>query len=373
MIIINEDNFLSTYSQYQQELVKQHNLANKFRNNGMSPNNISKKYNISKGRLGHWYYHKKLPCPLKSILFLKENQLLPLKMEKTNRFKTILRIFAWIYGDGTLGKSDYYICLSGQKEDLEKLSKEIERYLKFKTRITLIKTDKGSCYHLEIQGKGNRIFGRFLASMGAPVGDKVLQSFYLPTWLVNAPRWIKIEFLNILLSNEMRTPKLDKHKISIKSMSFRLSKDVNLVEYHKEFLNQLKYMLTELETPTSPIFSEKGIYRRKDGKETVSMGFNIMANHLAFLKFANIFNLEYCKFKEKKMEEVQSIIKDRIKKDIDNIESYNTAIKFQHQGYGLAQTARKMQLPYGRIKSWYSGFKPRFYNNFEEVNKYVKK
>lgn len=367
MIIVDENKFVATYCDYQQNCVKEHAIATNLRGK-LAPYEISDKYNISKGRLNHWFNAQKIPRPLRAINCLKQKDFLPLKIEETEKFKTILRLFSWMYGDGTLGKADCYISLTGQKEDLEVFAKEIEKNLGFETRITFVQTKgNGIAYHLEVQGDGNRLLGRLLYAMGAPIGDRVKQVFYLPEWLINSPKWVKKEFLEILFANELQTPILDKNKISaVKSMNLRLSKDKKLMEHHKKFLSQIKELISEFDLDTSDISIESGEFLRKDGIISKAAGFPILTNHINFLKFANTFNLKYCKSKQESIEKVKKKVIEELSKEIRITKLYDKAMEMKKQGHGLAKTSRTLNLEYGRIKSWFGGSKPIHYKNLKE-------
>lgn len=367
MIIVDENKFVATYCDYQQNCVKEYAIATKLRGN-LSPCEIENKYAISRGRLNHWFNAQKTPRPLRAINCLKRKRLLPLKIEETEKFRTILRLFSWMYGDGTLGKADCYISLTGQKDDLSIFAKEIEQNLGFETRITFVQTKgNGIAYHLEIQGDGNRILGRLLHAMGAPIGDRVKQVFYLPDWLINSPKWVKKEFLEILFSNELQTPILDKDKTSaVKSMNLRLSKDKKLMEHHKQFLSQIKGLISEFGLETSDISIDKGEFIRKDGIISKAAGFPILTNHINFLKFANTFNLKYCKAKQESIEKVKKKVIEELSKEIQITKLYDKAMEMKRQGHNLVKTSRTLNLEYGRIKSWFGGWKPKYYKNLKE-------
>jgi len=367
MIIVDENKFVATYCDYQQNCVKEYAIASKLKGK-LAPCEIENKYVISRGRLNHWFNAQKTPRPLRAINCLKQKNLLPLKIEETEKFKTILRLFSWMYGDGTLGKADCYISLTGQKDDLSFFAKEIENNLGFGTKITFVQTKgNGIAYHLEIQGDGNRMLGRLLHAMGAPIGDRVKQVFYLPEWLISSPKWVKKEFLEILFANELQTPSLDKNKVSaVKSMNLRLSKDKRFMENHKQFLSQIKELISEFGLDTSDISIDKGEFLRKDGIISKSAGFPILTNHINFLKFANTFNLKYCRAKQESIERVKKKVIEELSKEIQITKLYDKAMEMKKQGHNLVKTSRTLKLDYGRIKSWFGGSKPIHYKNLKE-------
>lgn len=373
MIIVDENRFLEAYSGYQQESAKQHEKAVELRKNAITPKNISKQYGIPYRRLGHWFYHNKIPYPLQSIEFAKKMDWLPLKIEKTEKFKTILRIFAWIYGDGTLAKDGYMMFSDGEEENLELIGNEIVENLGLKIKISKYSGNlPGICNKLEIQGRGNRIFGRLIMAMDAPVGDKVSQSFLLPDWLINAPKWVKKEFLDVLLSNEIKAPTLEKSKIaSIKSIPFRMNKVEELINMHKDFFNQIKTILHKFGIDTSDIFMEKGFYKRHDNKRSYCLGFLILANQLNFLRFAKLFKFNYAKTKKEKLKHVEKIVKKAVRRELEITRQYNKALEFKAQGYSFIKTAKLLNLKEGRVRSWFEGYEPRLYKVLGEIEKYV--
>jgi tRNA-splicing ligase RtcB len=373
MKILNKTIFLSAYSNYQQQLVKEYEKALRLRNKGYQLSKIIKKTGISIGRLQHWFYHHKVPYPLKSIKFLKNKKLIPLTSNSSG-FETILKIFAWSFGDGTIGKRDYYICLTGQKKDLEKLADEIRNELEFKTRITKVKfKDRESAFHLEIQGNGNRILGRLMAAIGAPCGDKVTQTFYLPNWLMKAPKWVKIGFLDVLFANEIKAPCMQKRKIaSISGLDFRMQKSKCLMKYHLRFLNQIRELLNELYIQTSVAKSCNNDYTRKDGIISQTAGFRILTNQINFIKFSNIFKFEFCDYKKEILKELTKKVINRVDNEIKMIKLYREVIKIKETNNSFVKVATMKGLPKSRVKSWFEGNKPRFYDIEKEVNECLK-
>ncbi|OGI12389.1 hypothetical protein A3K64_00990 [Candidatus Micrarchaeota archaeon RBG_16_36_9] len=374
MKIVSKDSFLSTYSKYQQQLVKEYESALILKEKGYKKEQIYNKVKITnKSRLWHWFIQKKTPYPLKSIEFLKNRKLFPLTSNFYG-FRTLLKIFAWCFGDGTIGKNDYYICLTGQKEDLEKLAEEIKSVLGFKTRIKVLNfKGREGAYHLEIQGKGNRILGRLLFAMGAPVGDKVVQEFYLPDWLMKSQKWIKVEFLDVLFANEIKIPMLQKNKIaSVSGLDFRMQKSLPLMDNHLKFLNQIKGALSKLGIETGEAKPCKGDYTRQDDVISKSAGFRILTNQLNFLKFSSIFKFECCNYKKEILENVKRKIMAKVTKDIKMIDVYRETIKMKEINKSYIKTARLKNLPEGRVKSWFEGSKPRFYDDKEDIEKCLK-
>lgn len=105
---------------------------------------------------------------------------------------------------------------------------------------------------------------------------------------------------------------------------------------------------------------------RRDGITSVSAGFPILTNHINFLKFANTFNLKYCKAKQESIEKVKKKVIEGLSKELQITKLYDKAMKMKKQGHGLAKTSRMLNLRYGRMKSWFEGSKPVHYKNLKE-------
>lgn len=182
--------------------------------------------------------------PIKALGVLKSFGLnIPLRPSQSKQFILFLKIFSFIFGDGNLTKK-FKITLSGEETDLENLKKEVEHTFNLKGKIRRLKinskigkrTIRGVSFVLEIQGKGNQILGRLLHAAGAPVGDKVIIPFTVPKWIMEAPKWIKKLFLEVILGNELETPRLRKDfGCHFDSIRFRMIKIKKYILHIRNF------------------------------------------------------------------------------------------------------------------------------------------
>ena len=145
-----------------------------------------------------------------------------------------------------------------------------------------------------------------------------------------------------------------------------LSKDKRFMEQHKQFIFQLKELLNDFKINTSDIYIDKKEFLRRDGIISVSAGFRILTNQVNFLRFANTFNIKYCKSKQEGIENVKKTVTEKVSKEIQVAKLYDKAMKMKKQGHGLAKTSRMLNIRYGRIKSWFEGSKPVHYKNLKE-------
>jgi replication factor C small subunit len=194
-----------------------------------------------------------------------------------NRIAALTRIFGFIYGDGHITKNGRSIIFTGNELTLKEIKKDLHMLGFSGTEITSKKLQS------EINGRkieGHTIsfklnsnsFGNLLAFLGAPKGDKILNEYLIPPWIMNGTKIVKREFLRSLFGCEGYSPKI-KNK-NFEEINLRMHKAEHLNKNMLAFYEQLKLLLLEFEvkTKTSIIQQE---YERKDGIKT-----NIYALHL---------------------------------------------------------------------------------------------
>lgn len=119
-----------------------------------------------------------------------------------------------------------------------------------------------------------------LVNLGTPVGNKTMNSFLVPKWVINGNNSIKSHYLRGLYTCEGSVHKwrnYDRWVIAIK-----MYKHEGLEENGFAFMEQLRSMLKDFQIITSPVRTEKGLYK-KDG--SISVGFRFDINPPSFRNF----------------------------------------------------------------------------------------
>jgi intein/homing endonuclease len=145
------------------------------------------------------------------------------------------------------------------------------------------------------------VVGHILHLLGVPKGNKTLQPFTLPQWLIDSNREYKRIFLREIFSDEGGI-RSDSGK-SNRSISFAQSKWVKYEESLRAFLNEIKEMLNEFGIKSRKVTFQKR-YIDKKGREKVVLGFDISK-----LKNLILFKQEIGFSSPEKMRDLESIIK----------------------------------------------------------------
>jgi len=383
--IITFEDFLKTYPERTQKRVRLYlkiiTLRNKF---GYGSKKIAKILNISRHKIEGWLYQGNIPRPIKALKILNDFGLsLPLFISKSDKFILFLKIFAFTFGDGGVGK-DFRVYLTGDSKDLEGLKEEINNIFKLECKIDEVKPKgsriggrliKGKSFELDVQGNGSHIIGRLLCSAGAPRGDKVLIPFLVPEWIMNGSKWIKKLFLEVLLGNEIQTPKLGSYGCHFEHARFVMVKIKEYTKTHEMFLNQIKKLLKEFEIETSEVKLDKPKRYRKDKRLSYPMYFQINRNKINLYKFHKQFKLLYAQEKQRIFDSAVRAIRRSLENELNKIDCFNKAMKMRNFGLGCRRIARAVNMPDKRsmIDGWlrYSQ-RPIYTDKREKLEKLLK-
>lgn len=236
---------------------------------------------------------------------LKLLNLIPLKLNNKN-LHIIARLMGMLFSDGNLyeNPANNYreiTFFTGTEKDTELIKTDLKN---IGIKKIYIKNRQN-----KLVGKNNRVFyittdkikicstsfWLFFKGLGVPIGDKTKTKYFIPKWLMKAPKPIKREFLAAYLGGD--GPKIS---IGINKEKTRPNRkpsnslQINDIEFHKspsgkksglKFASQIVKLLNEFEVKTKKIFSEKDDYLKKDG--TKSEIIHIPFNH----NFENGYNL----------------------------------------------------------------------------------
>lgn len=124
----------------------------------------------------------------------------------------------------------------------------------------------------------NTIVGKILHFAGVPKGNKIVQSFSIPGWILNGSREIKKSFIGALFDDE-GTVKVSSHEILIK-----FSKNENYIDSLQKFMEQIRQLLEDLGIGVTSI-KEENIVIGKNGR-TIQLVLGIYGykNFIRFLK-----------------------------------------------------------------------------------------
>lgn len=154
-------------------------------------------------------------------------------------------------------------------------SKETLELEKFKENVLKIFGINGTIREWGIRKYGeskgviftNSFLTRILHCCGVPGGDKVIQSYEIPKWIINSSAKIKKAFLRRLFTCEGSIG----YDINDKRWEIKYSmyKHKLLSENLEKFLNQIKNLLSEFSIKSEGPYKKEKYIRKKDGKPVI--------------------------------------------------------------------------------------------------------
>lgn len=182
--------------------------------------------------------------------------------------KDLVTIIAYLTADGHLYKDlKGFHLYSNNKIILKQLEETI--YKKFGLKGIYGKgSGYGKCFRYKVF---NKPINLFLRDKGAPVGDKMLIPFDVPTWIKDNKEFSR-EYLRIIFYCEGSKYKQSKNTEAIR---INFNKSERLLKDAINFMNSLKEMLKIFNIGTTNIWVCKGNIRKRDGKITNLITFKI--------------------------------------------------------------------------------------------------
>ena len=235
------------------------------------------------------------------IMHLKKRSLLPLKYNSP-QLPYILKIMGYNLGDGNIffNKKRGKGCVSfyGEKEDLKKIQTDIEK-IGFKCSKTYSRERAHKIRNNEFISEncsckvGSSSFAALLACLGAPVGNKTEQSFRVPCWIREAPKWQVRLFLAAFFGAEMSSPKtMTGHGCNFYCPVISINKKTKHLASGRDFLSDLSDLLAEFGIASNRI-GEREEYRGKRGKISIRLRLALSNKTENLIKLYSKVGFEY--------------------------------------------------------------------------------
>lgn len=202
---------------------------------------------------------------------LRNKSLLPL-FSDNKKLLVIARLIGALFSDGNLyiGKNNYreISFTLGQKEDVKDVIKDLDllgfRY-HFSERINTRKIDlrEFQMHTWKVKCCSTALWLLF-KSLGAPVGNKTIQNYKIPDWIMKAKKEIKKEFLKAYIGGD--GPKVTISLIKREKKQPYNKVSINDIEFYKKALyarsgiiyaEQLKELLNRFGVKVNKIFSKR--------------------------------------------------------------------------------------------------------------------
>ncbi|MBI2597685.1 MAG: RtcB family protein, partial [Candidatus Diapherotrites archaeon] len=235
--------------------------------------------------------------------FLKSKNLIPLAYNNP-KIPYLIKLLGIVQGDGTMaflksGKTQ--ISVYGKKSDLETVKKDIEA-IGFRANINSrmrnheFKTNYGTAkftFNEHSLQCGSIALALLLKCLGCTAGNKTKQEFYVPSWVMNAPKWMKRLYLAGLFGAELTTPKtVTKHGYNFYGPVLSMNKKIEIKESGNAFLGQVQKILGEFEVSSS-LIKERVEFTNKKGEISVRQRLQISSVPINLIKFWSRVGFEY--------------------------------------------------------------------------------
>ncbi|MBS3055176.1 MAG: hypothetical protein J4452_01655 [Candidatus Aenigmarchaeota archaeon] len=175
--------------------------------------------------------------------------------------KELASLYGHVLGDGHIKKDEQHFHYVNKNKDLiEEVKSEVKNIFAVET-MEYFRENK-QIYDLNFPV----VIAKLLVLLGFPKGRKSIQILSIPEWLKNESVDIKAAFIRALFDDEAW--------VEIKQggfcIGFGQNKNVNLLQYHKNYIEEIRNILSQLGVNSSKIFqkSQKG--------DSIQLGFKIL-------------------------------------------------------------------------------------------------
>ncbi len=237
-----------------------------------------------------------------------------------------------IMGDGHLSHSYNLHFVSGSKKDLEELTKFISKNFNISTQkmYLTIRQQNGINYSLRIN---HAFFGRIVYCLGAPKGNKVKQSFFVPTWIYSN-KLFKKRFLMAILEDELCTIKIARKNHSIKPR-LKMAKEELFIDNLRFFLQQVKEGIESFGVQCSEVSKRPN---SKLDQSTKELYFDIFRNKRNIIKFEDEIGFFLNKDKKIKLKECCDILRSTLRPEVNKEEIF----ALRNKGLSIREIAKRI-------------------------------
>jgi tRNA-splicing ligase RtcB len=204
---------------------------------------------------------------------LEDRNILPLK-STDRRFNILLKLVGFHTGDGSFnnhGNSDFY----ADREDLERIQEDIRAVgftpspIYSRQRDHQVK-DRAFERTEHVVRSTSKAFQQLLIKLGAPEGRKVESDFTLPDYFDRLTKWQKALYLSAFFGAEMSSPKAQ-HDKNLYCPKISQNRTKNHRDAGKEFMQQIKQALAELDVQTNQIEEFETVLNSKNSVDSTEL------------------------------------------------------------------------------------------------------
>lgn len=277
---------------------------------------------------------------------LKQRDLIPLHY-KHEKLPYILKILGFLFGDACLnfiGKRHEGILELSSKnpKDLEKIREDIIKMGYIPSRVYVRRKGKYVAYVVFVNATSLLVF---LHALGAPIGEKTLQRYRVPKWILKCTLEQKKLFLATFFGAELSKPEPRKEKPTLfANPQLEMSKEISIEDSAKEFLEDITFLLKEFSVE-STIYKRNKIYtRKKDGLKTVKYILSIKSSPENLINLWEKIGYEYNEERQKLAECAVKYIRYKLSLIEKRKELAERVKKLVLSGFKLAQIKKILKI-----------------------------
>lgn len=287
--------------------------------------------------------------------------LLPLKTTD-HRLPILARLLGFVVTDGYLYediKHNIYEThfFAGQKEDAQSIKRDLQTLgfekleIKEQSKKRQIKGREFTMNGLRCRNLNRSLFF-LLKSLGAPVGRKKNQSYFVPDWIMSGSLAIQREFLSGWIGGD--GCKIDYYIKHAGLSSHYAGFKVNAIEFHKE-----KYLEREgilYAKQLGSLFEKQGVAVReissRDDEDGVIISLSVSTDYVSLLNLATI-GYSYAATKNAKVPFIGEFLKYRIREKERYKDIKKTVLAQLSMGLSSQTIASQLQIPLRTVVSWH--------------------
>jgi tRNA-splicing ligase RtcB (3'-phosphate/5'-hydroxy nucleic acid ligase) len=291
-----------------------------------------------------------------TVYELKKRNLLPLRAND-DALPYLLKLMGYVFGDGTLYFSGNKgtIWLYGDAEDLEEIRKDIdrigftaskvyhrERRHEVKTMYDTVRFDRVE-HSIKITSSS---LAALLWALGTPCGNKSMQDYLVPSWLLDLELWQKRLFLAAFFGAELSSPStVTDHGYNFYSPILSMNKSENFVGNAHQFLLQIKDLLTEFDI-TSSIIRTRKEYVGKNNHVTYRLRLQISSAPDNLLHLWGKIGFEYNKERRHRANIALQYLMLKNKVLSERVQASEIAVQLKQSGVSLKDIVDRLSAPY---------------------------
>ena len=222
--------------------------------------------------------------------------------------KELAQIAAALMTDGHIDWNTYdenprpkkLVLYSNKKEECEWFLKQVMDLFHESGQVVQYKSNTG---YSRVQSYKAVVYcaqlARLLIKIGIPCGDKTKKAYLIPHWIMNGDLEMKKGFLRTLFTFDGSIAKKSRNVLDV-SLTFSMNKKEEFVQNGKEFLEQVKNLLKEIEVKAG------NIHIRRCQKDKFTLILSICNQESAVNFFKNVGFL--CPQKQRRLEDLVHMI-----------------------------------------------------------------